>query len=68
MRPPPWTIAIGEIEKVHFVDLVPYRHRGPLHDLVFQRRHPDRALAAIRLWYVHPLNGARPICTPGQPP
>src|SRR6266516_3454162 len=66
MRTPPWPRAIRKVEKVHFVDLIQHRHRGPLDDLVFQHRHPDRALAAIRLRYVHPLNWARSICTPGQ--
>src|SRR2546425_6808759 len=67
MRAPPWPKAIRKIEKVHLVDLVQYCHRGPLDDLVFQRRHPDRALATIRLRYINPLNWARSICTPGQP-
>ncbi len=67
MRTPPWPKAIRKIEKVQFVDLVQYRYRGPLDDLVFQHRHPDRALPAIRLRYVHPLNWARSICTSGQP-
>src|SRR5437870_7159600 len=67
MRTPPWPKAIRKIDKVQFIDLVQYRHRGPLDDLVFQHRHPDRALPTIRLWYVHPLNWTRPIRTPGQP-
>ncbi len=67
MRTPPWPKAIRKIEKVPFVDLVQYRDRGPLDDFVFQRRHPDWALATIRLRYVHPLNWARSICTSGQP-
>src|SRR3954454_582425 len=67
MRTPPWPKAIGKIPKVQFIDLVQHRYRGPLDDLVFQRRHPYWALATIRLRYVHPPNWARPVCTSGQP-
>ena len=41
MRTASWSKAIRKIEKVHLIDLVQYRYRGPLDDLVFQRRDDD---------------------------
>src|SRR4051812_44250712 len=67
VRPAPGTEAIREPEEVLLVDRVQHRRRGPLDDLVLQRRDGQRALAAIRLGDEPAAGGQRPVRSPVDP-
>ena len=61
MRAPPWTKAVAEAEEVFLVDAVQRLGHGALDDPVLQRRHRQRASAAVRLGYKDPPARRRPI-------
>src|SRR5215218_1163186 len=61
VRPAPGPEAIREPEEVLLVDRVQHRRRGPLDDLVLQRRNGQRALAAVRLGDEPAAGGQRPV-------
>src|SRR6516165_1658304 len=54
MRAAPRPESIREAEKVRFIDGVQHLDRGPLGDLIFQRRHSERPLPPVGLGDVHP--------------
>src|SRR5215467_11277068 len=54
-------------EEVGFVDGVKHLDRGALDDLVFQRRHSERALSPVGLGDVHPPHRLGPVRSPLKP-
>src|SRR5215213_10097720 len=67
VRPAPGPETIREPEEVLLVDRVQHCHRGPLDDLVLQRRDGQRALAAVRLGDEPAAGGQRPVRSPVDP-
>jgi len=55
------TEPIPEAEAISLVDLMPSGNHRARHDFVFQRRHAERPLAAIRLGDVVPAAGRRSV-------
>src|SRR6266446_4441302 len=58
---------IREPEEILLVDRVQQCAGRPLDDFVFQGGYRERALSAIRLWYVPSPGRQRPICSPMNP-
>src|SRR5260370_599384 len=52
----PRTVSIREIGKVLFVDGIHNLHRGPLDNLVLQRRHAERSHPPVALGYESPAH------------
>src|ERR1700722_2291408 len=58
---PPRPESVAEAEEVFLVDRIQHVGHGALNDLVLQRRHRQRPLAAVRFGYVNPPARCRPI-------
>jgi hypothetical protein len=67
MRAASWPEPVREPEEVLLVDRVQHRDRRPLDDLVFESSNRERALSAIRLWYVRSPTWQRPVRSPVEP-
>jgi hypothetical protein len=52
---------VREPEEICLVDRVQHLDYRTLDDLVLQRRDAERALPAVRLWYVVPARRLRPV-------
>src|SRR2546430_13787053 len=52
----PRSEPVRKAEKIRFIDGVQPLDRGALDDLVFQRRHSERSLPPVGLWYIHPTH------------
>src|SRR5437764_3315735 len=52
----PRSEPVRKAEKIRFIDGVQHLDRGALDDLVFQRRHSERSLPPVGLWYIHPTH------------
>ena len=63
----PWPESVGESQKILFVDPIEDDHHGPLDNLVFQCRDPDRSLPPVGLWDVYPPGWLRSIRAPMHP-
>src|SRR5271169_5533717 len=63
----PRSETVRETEKVFLVYLIEDRDHGMLHDLVLQRRDPQRTLPPIGLLYVNPSRWLRPVCSAMHP-
>ena len=61
VRSPPRPESVAEAEEVFLVDRIQHVGHGALNDLVLQRRHRQRPLAAVRFGYVNPPARRRPI-------
>ena len=61
VRSPPRPESVAEAEEVFLVDRIQHVGHGALNDLVLQRRHRQRPLAAVRFGYVNPPARCRPI-------
>ena len=58
---------VAEAEEVFLVNRIQHRSGRSLDDLVFERRHCQWPLFAIRLRYVRPAGGLCPVCSPLNP-
>ena len=67
MRAAPRPEPVREPEEVFLVDRAQHCGRRPLDDLVLERRDRERSLPPIRLGYVDPPGGLRPVRSPMQP-
>src|SRR5277367_151990 len=61
VRSPPRPESVTEAEEVFLVDRIQHVGHGALNDLILQRRHRQRPLAAVRFGYVNPPARRRPI-------
>ena len=61
------TKAVAEPDEVLFVDRIEYFDCGKLHELVLQRGHAQRALAAVGFVDVHAPDRLGPVRPSGQP-
>src|SRR5918912_1546347 len=68
MRTTPRPKPIRETPEIHLVDSVKYLDDCPLNDLVLQRGDPERPQPPVRLRYVRPPRGRRPVASRLHPP
>ena len=61
VRIPPWPEAIGEPQKIDFVDGAEHLGHCALDDFVFQRRHAERPLAPIRFGDINATHRQWPV-------
>ena len=64
MRAPFGSKPVTEAEEIFLVDRIQHRRGRALDDLVLQRGDRQRSLSSVRLGYVDPPAGRRPICSP----